>query len=66
MISPEEYRKKYEADDETRLDTKDVWIQELQAENRKLRDALEIIADDKSLSFVVQQIAKKALSNEKT
>jgi len=39
-------------------------IKQLEAENTRLKEALEIIANDKSLSFIVQQIAQKALEDK--
>jgi hypothetical protein len=37
----------------------------MEEENERLREALQIIADDKSLSFVVQQIAQQALEHDR-
>ena len=67
MISPEEYRKKYEGGERlSETDSLDRHIKQLEAENRKLRDALKKIRDDYGHVMNLQLIAKKALSNEKT
>ena len=70
MISPEEYRRKYEAGDLSEQDRIDEIIR-LQKENKKLRETLEIIATyvqetDILVPGWIIELAKKALSNEKT